>query len=204
MELGKLIIPAITVYAPAAHHHDPRTRLLRCRNSPRCSTPQRISSLVGCAYIEYMPADDLMHPQHCLAANLRRTVRAANQFFHERMRATDGVPTQFTLLAAISGFGRCTQGELAAWLGMDPTTVTRSVGLLAGERLVAVTPGKVDRRTRTLALTAEGRRRLEDSREAWRTAQADAIARLGPAKARQLLALLDDVTASLSPAVDEQ
>lgn len=145
-----------------------------------------------------MPASDLMHPQHCLAATLRQTTRAANAFYQQFLDVPEGQSTQFTLLAAINGFGRCTQRELAAWLGMDPTTLTRSLALLVEAGLVDAEPGATDRRTRVLTLSAAGRSRLQRLLPEWRAAQAAAVERLGPAKSRRLLALLRECQAALA------
>lgn len=151
-----------------------------------------------------MPPPDLTHPQQCLGANLRRTVRAVNQFYDHVMHVPDGQTTQFTLLAAINGFGQCTQAQLAAWLGMDPTTVTRSVALLRKAGLVAVTAGRADRRTRLLTLTAQGRRQLLETLPRWRQAQASAVALLGGEKAAQLLALLQEFGEAAAAGVDSK
>lgn len=142
-----------------------------------------------------MTAPDLMHPQQCVNANLRKAARVAMQIYQGSLRGSELQGTQFTLLAAINGFGTCTVGELAAWLTMDQTTVTRSVALLRRARLVSLTRGTTDRRTRRLALTEAGRRQLAESLPRWRAAQAEVLERFGAEKARQLLALLQEFAA---------
>jgi DNA-binding MarR family transcriptional regulator len=134
-----------------------------------------------------------MHPQLCLYANLRRAARAAARLYQHPGGA--GLEaTQFTLLAAVNGFGSCTLGELARWVGIDQTTATRSAALLRRQGLVSVTPGTTDRRVRTVELTAAGRAALAAALPGWRAAQRRAVERFGPKKSRQLLQLLEEFT----------
>ena len=138
---------------------------------------------------------DFMHPQQCLGANLRKAARVATQLYQDQLRDSGLQGTQFTLLAALNGFGTCTLSELAAWVGIDQTTATRSVELLRRDGLVEVRPGATDRRVRELALTAAGRKALGAALPSWREAQRHAVERFGPEKSRQLLALLAEFTA---------
>lgn len=142
-----------------------------------------------------MPVPNFMHPAQCLNANLRRAARAAGRLYQDVGGPTGLESTQFNLIAAINGFGTCTLGELAAWVGIDQTTATRSVELLRRRGLIAVTPGKIDRRVRALKLTDAGRAALATMLPRWRAAQSRAVGRLGRNKARQLLQLLAQLSA---------
>jgi DNA-binding MarR family transcriptional regulator len=146
-----------------------------------------------------MPASDFMHPQQCLNANLRRAVRVAARLYQEVGGPTGLESTQFNLMAAINGFGTCTLGELAAWVGIDQTTATRSVALLRRRGLVSVTPGRTDRRVRALKLTDAGRGALAATLPRWRAAQSRVVKRLGRKRARQLLELLEGFSALDAP-----
>ena len=138
---------------------------------------------------------EFMHPQQCLSANLRKAARVATQLYQDPIRDSGLQGTQFTLLAALNGFGTCTLSELAAWVGIDQTTATRSIELLRRDGLVEVRPDAVDRRVRKLALTSAGRAALGAALPGWRDAQRHAVERFGREKARQLLALLAEFTA---------
>ena len=83
--------------------------------------------------------------------------------------------------------------ELAELMAMDRTTLTRNLRPLEKEALAAVTPG-ADRRTRSVALTAAGRSRLEQALPAWRQAQAYMAEQLGAAQWRSLRRMLDAAT----------
>jgi DNA-binding MarR family transcriptional regulator len=146
-----------------------------------------------------MPASDFMHPERCLNANLRRAARVAAQLYQDVGGPTGLESTQFNLIAAINGLGTCTLGELAAWVGIDQTTATRSIELLRRRGLVSVTAGKTDRRVRRLKLTDAGRAALAATLPRWRAAQSRTVERLGRKKARHLLGLLADLTSLDAP-----
>jgi len=145
-----------------------------------------------------MPPIDLMHPQACLNANLRRANRLVSQWYAHTIGDIGLEGTQFTLLATINGFGSCTLGQLAHWMGLEQSTATRSVELLRRNGLVEVTRGESDARVRELSLTAEGRKRLALALPAWRAAQEKAVQALGKGKATRLLAALQEIEDVLS------
>jgi MarR family transcriptional regulator, organic hydroperoxide resistance regulator len=139
-----------------------------------------------------------MHPQACLNANLRRANRLVSQWYAHTVGDIGLEGTQFTMLATINGFGHCTLGQLAQWMGLDQSTATRSVDLLRQNGLVHVARSASDARVRELSLTAEGRARLDQALPAWRAAQEKAIRALGKAKAARLLAALQEIEDVLS------
>lgn len=106
----------------------------------------------------------------CVGSSLRRAARAATRLYERELRDSGLRSTQFTLLQALELAGEVTQGQLGSILSIDSTTLTRSLQPLIGEGWVKETRGD-DRRERHLALTASGRRKLEDTMPAWRRAQ---------------------------------
>lgn len=163
------------------------------------ASPPRYSPLVhASAYILLMPPRDLLHPEACLNANLRRANRRVSQWYAQTIGDIGLEGTQFTLLATINGFGSCTLGQLAAWMGLEQSTATRSVELLRKSGLVHVRRSSTDARAREISLTGEGRARLEAAMPAWRQAQESAVAALGKSKATRLLAALHEIESVLS------
>lgn len=71
---------------------------------------------------------------------------------------------QYPLLAAIDENGPLAVGDLADALGVSQPGVTRSVGQLAKQGIVAVSRGKQDQRTKIVALTDKGRTIVQDGR----------------------------------------
>lgn len=145
-----------------------------------------------------MPPKDLLHPEACLNANLRRANRLVSQWYAHTIGDIGLEGTQFTLLATVNGFGRCTLGQLASWMGLEQSTATRSVELLRRNGLVQVTRSEADARVREISLTAAGHARLEAAMPAWRSAQEQAVRALGKTRASRLLAALEEIGEVLS------
>ena len=109
---------------------------------------------------------------HCLAA--RRRARAVTRHFEAKLRPHGLRATQFSILAALALAGPTPMGELARFLGLERTTLTRGALLLERDGWVR-NDGSPDGRERPLRLTPSGRRKLESAYSAWKAAQ-DSIA----------------------------
>jgi DNA-binding MarR family transcriptional regulator len=86
--------------------------------------------------------------------------------------------TQFSVLQAIARAGTITHGALGTFLGLDQTTVSRSLAPLRRRGWVRDKYGK-DRRERHVTLTVEGRREFDRAEKGWQRAQADLRRRYG-------------------------
>jgi DNA-binding MarR family transcriptional regulator len=112
---------------------------------------------------------------HCLAA--RRLARELTRAYDARLRPHGLRATQFSVLVALAATGGAPMNRLADALGMERTTLTRSVAIL--ERRGWVRSGSAsDARERRLQLTPAGRRKLEAAYPAWKSAQRDAARKL--------------------------
>lgn len=87
--------------------------------------------------------------------------------------------TQFAILVGIAKDQPVCIGVLANTLVMDSTTLTRSLGLLQKEGLVTLS-NRAAMRQRFLTITAKGKRALARSLPAWRKAQEQFVATVGP------------------------
>ena len=115
----------------------------------------------------------------CACFNARQAARAITALYDEVMEPTGLKTTQFAILAAIRADDDMTMQKLAAGLGLDPSTMTRTLRPLLDDGLVEVLSGAQDRRVKRLALTRTGRRKLRDGVGRWRQAQAQLSERLG-------------------------
>jgi DNA-binding MarR family transcriptional regulator len=106
----------------------------------------------------------------CASANLRRAARIVTQLYDEALRPTAMRSTQFTLLQALTLLPRASQKRLAELLGMDSTTLTRTLALLRKQGWVASKEGD-DRRELRLGLTASGMREYKRALPYWQSAQ---------------------------------
>jgi len=95
----------------------------------------------------------------------------------EQRMAEAGVSfSQFGLLAEIASAEDDTVSALAGRMGLDQSTLSRTLRTLAAEGLVEIAIVESDQRKRMVWLTEKGARRLETALVAWRQAHA-ALAR---------------------------
>jgi DNA-binding MarR family transcriptional regulator len=125
----------------------------------------------------------------CTCLQIRKVSRAVTQFYDWRLKPAGLRTTQFSILAALHGAGRITRTELARRLAMDHSTLTRNLAPLGRAGLVETVPGR-DRRTRTVRLTAKGRKKLARATPLWEEAQAHMTQGLGEPGLADLFASL--------------
>ncbi len=82
---------------------------------------------------------------------------------------------------------------LAAALVMDRTTLGRNILPLQRDGLVAIRPGRTDRRSKEVHLTKAGAARFRAAAKDWREAQTRFEASFGGKRAKALRALLHEV-----------
>ena len=92
---------------------------------------------------------------------------------------------QFSLLQSIDREGTSTNARLGGLLGIDQTTLSRSLSLLEERGLIGIVTG-VDRRERIITLSDDGRTQLRRVERAWRRAQVRLRGRFGADPWRRL------------------
>lgn len=112
----------------------------------------------------------------CAGWNLRLAARRATQFMEQRMAEAGVSFSQFGLLAEIASAEDDTVSALAGRMGLDQSTLSRTLRTLEAEGLVEIAIVESDQRKRMVWLTEKGARRLETALVAWRQAHA-ALAR---------------------------
>jgi DNA-binding MarR family transcriptional regulator len=136
--------------------------------------------------------------EQCLATKLRQATRALTQHYDEAIADSGIRSTQFTLLIALAQAPRVPLSKLADALVMDRTTLTRNIAPLVRDGLVEEQPSP-DRRVRAYALSAKGKRALEQAMPGWRKAQARMLRALGSADAQALDRILSDAVRAALP-----
>jgi DNA-binding MarR family transcriptional regulator len=114
----------------------------------------------------------------CMCANVRRASRVLTQLYDKAMRPLGSRATQFSILQALSLTGPKPLGELAEFLALDTTTLTRAVQLLRKHGWVEASSGK-DQRERWLRLSKAGKAELKRLQPAWEAVQKDVRLMLG-------------------------
>ena len=111
--------------------------------------------------------------------------------------------TQFTMLGAVSMMGPASVTRLAAHLGLDRTTLTRNLRVLADQGLLEISAGD-DRRERVVALSADGIAALERATPVWREAQDRLIAKFGEERWRRMIEDMNDLGALVDGAAADE
>ena len=122
----------------------------------------------------------------CLCANVRRASRVLTQMYDDALRPLGLRSTQFSILQALSRAGSLLQGNLADFLALDTTALTRAVQLMQKHGWIKVAKGKEDRRERWLSLTPRGGQELARALPTWEKVQQDLRAALGEERWKSL------------------
>ena len=116
--------------------------------------------------------------ERCVCHKVRMAARAVTRAYDDALRPVGLRATQYALLVAVATEGAMSITALAQGMGMDRSTLTRNLGPLESEVLVAI--GREGwRRSRSLEITRKGRERLGESLPLWKKAQEMLKARLG-------------------------
>ena len=106
----------------------------------------------------------------CASASLRRAARLVTQLYEEVLRPTGVGGPQFTLLQVLKLAPGVSQKQLGEILGIDSTTLTRTLALLRKRGWLSAEP-REDRRALRLGLTKAGENEYERVLPYWQQAQ---------------------------------
>jgi DNA-binding MarR family transcriptional regulator len=109
----------------------------------------------------------------CAGLNVRLATRRITQFLEQRMAGSGLSFAQFGLMAEIASAADDTITALAERMGLDQSTLSRTLRTLEGEGLVEIAISEGDQRKRMVWLTEKGARRLEAALASWRRAHAE-------------------------------
>jgi DNA-binding MarR family transcriptional regulator len=108
----------------------------------------------------------------CLCLHTQRAARALARLFDNALRPFGLSNGQFSLLMALNRPEPPSIGALAPFLAMDRTSLTAALKPLERRGLVRIEPDKADRRSRLIAITADGVALLEAALPTWRETHA--------------------------------
>ncbi len=145
---------------------------------------------------------DIREIAQCTCLRLRRTTRRVTQIYDRLLEPAGMTVNQFGLLARLYGASLRREtlpiSVLAERLGMDPTTLNRSLKPLEAEGLVTNADDPADRRVRAVLITEQGIAKLREAVPLWRKAQGQIDEALGLATTVALNGLLELSYANLS------
>ncbi|MFZ3367006.1 MAG: MarR family winged helix-turn-helix transcriptional regulator, partial [Candidatus Sulfotelmatobacter sp.] len=101
---------------------------------------------------------------------MRRAARVVTQLYDDALRPSGLRATQFTLLQSLTLAPETSQKDLAGLLGIDSTTLTRTLSLLRRKGWLRAETG-ADRRELRLTLTPAGQREYQRVLPYWQSAQ---------------------------------
>lgn len=140
-------------------------------------------------------------PLPCTGARLRKLARRMTSFYELHLRTVGLKLSQYSLLMNL-GDKPQTLLQIADWLEMDRTTLTRALKPMIASGWVVEVAG-YDARERRLALTPAGRRFRDRAHQVWRDAQLALEKQLGRDFVAQLNDQLERALTQLKPALPE-
>ena len=133
-----------------------------------------------------------MYDNSCLCHRTRMAARAVTRLYDEMLRPTGLRATQLAVLVAVGKEDVTSITELAKFMGMDRSTLTRNLAPLEREGLIRV-GNEGWRRSRTVEITNKGRSRLREALPFWEKAQQTMRQKLGGRRWPVIMADLDDL-----------
>jgi len=126
--------------------------------------------------------------ESCMGMRVRKAARVVANHYDKHLKPAGLKGTQFTLLNTIFLNPAANIGQLADTLGLDRTTLNRNLKPLERQGLIRSGSGK-DPRTRTLELTNEGTKILQNALPYWLEAQSGVMEIMD----RRIKRLMDDL-----------
>ena len=146
-----------------------------------------------------MPSKRLPNPtvdrmgQECLAMRARLLSRTVTSVYDEALRPLGITIGQLNILAVVAKRGPIAQGEVAQFLSMEKSTMSRNVKRMRQHGWLREAPGAG--RRLLLEVSATGRRMLGRAAPPWSEAQAEVSALLGKRGASALHGAADTIWA---------
>jgi DNA-binding MarR family transcriptional regulator len=129
---------------------------------------------------------------------IRQAARHITQLYDRYLSEADITTTQFSILGALGYVSSLTMIELAQAMVMDRTTLVRALRPLLRSGLVASEPSAQGAHRLHLALTDDGRMKLDEAMVHWRAAQDEFESRFGTRQAvflrRELFRITSDIS----------
>ncbi len=127
--------------------------------------------------------------QVCLGHHVRRAARLFTRAFDQSLVPCGINYSQFNILVVIAAFEPVATPQIAAYMALDRTTLSRNIKPLKHAGYVDSQVG-AGRRPDIISLTLSGRTVLSKAKGLWRDRQRELAQSIGPERAGQLLQIL--------------
>jgi DNA-binding MarR family transcriptional regulator len=145
---------------------------------PSFSETLVVDHLIIDAYTMIMAEDLKQIERECVGFRVRMMNRMVTAIYDDAMLSAGLKTSQFTVLVAVASREESRPAELAKFLQMDESTLSRNVDRMCNKGWLKLVPEQ-DRRSHLIAITDSGRALIRKSYPAWRKAQDEVTQRLG-------------------------
>ena len=139
-----------------------------------------------------------MQPIQCACTALKRTARIVGRAYDAGLAAAGVSVTQYAILANIQRYAPISQMRLATHLGLERTTLYRTVESLGTRGWLTATPTGEGVTKVALTLTPAGTQVIARARRAWQQVQQGFEDTFGATRWGAFLATLDEIQAYFS------
>lgn len=122
----------------------------------------------------------------CYCITMCRAANAVTSFYDEGLKSAGITTKQFSLLIHLSRLGEASTVELADYVNLERSTVTRNLKTLLEQGWIEDRAGE-GRRNHKYAVTQKGMEKLEETDRLWEEMQKKIQAYLGEEKAGALM-----------------
>lgn len=117
-----------------------------------------------------MMIPEFIEAKDCFCLEARRKARAITRLYEEKLRPHGLRATQFSVLATLKLKGPTSTTELADFLVLERTTMSRGATVMAKHGWIEPSPTE-DKRVKAWQLTSSGADKLEEAFPAWQEVQ---------------------------------
>ncbi len=126
----------------------------------------------------------------CIADKLRLLNRVVTNLYDEHLRGIGITAAQMTILVVVAKYGTASPGQVAGWLHMEKSTLSRNIDRLKKRGWLRSSRSGTGREIE-LGLTAKGEQVLNEGLPRWKRAQRKAESILGDAGVKEIRAVAE-------------
>lgn len=129
----------------------------------------------------------------CYCVKLRRAANIVSDIYDNCLKSAGLSVTQYSLLSNLQKIENCSVTDLANYIGLERTTVVRTLRPLFSKGLIsdASAPGQ---RNKILQVTEKGEKMIDQCRMLWQDAQEEVEQLIGKENTDMLMEILNQIT----------